>query len=141
MLNLLTISFIIFSALVSYSDIKTRAVPRIAFIMAFLFFIVIKFFFDALGQILQSITGFLAGLLIFILTYFLSKKKLGLADVWYSALIGLVLGLMSWYAAIGIACIVGIIFILISGQHTIPLIPFMATGSILVLFLKEFLKI
>jgi prepilin signal peptidase PulO-like enzyme (type II secretory pathway) len=65
------------------------------------------------------------------LAYFLSGKKLGLADVWYSALIGFVHGLWRWYFAIGIACIIGVVFILISRRRKIPFIPFMAIGSIL----------
>ena len=138
MVDLLIISFIIFSAAISLFDIKTGAVPRITFVLALPFFIVIKFFPGAPGQFYQSTLGFLAGLIIFIFAYFFSRKKLGLADVWYSALMGLVLGLMSWYAAIGIACIIGIIFILISGQRKIPFIPFMALGSILTLIFKNF---
>ena len=75
------------------------------------------------------------GLFIFLIVFLFSKKKLGLADVWYSGIIGFVLGPWNWYIAISIACGLGIVYILIlrklSGNwHAIPFIPFMAVGGV-----------
>ena len=134
-MDLLKILFITFSALISLIDIKRGAIPRLIFIFALPFFIIIIIMKNELYLFQDSIIGFLAGLIIFILAYLFSKKKLGLADVWFSALIGLVLGFRHWYAAMGIACIIGIIFMLISKKCKIPFIPFMAIGSILILMI------
>ena len=126
------VSFIAFSAIISFSDIKTGAVMRFAFVLAFPFFIMLKIIYKPV-HFQNSLIGLLAGLIIFSLVYLLSRKRLGLADVWYSALIGLLFGFWQWYTAIGIACITGIFFILIFKHRKIPFIPFMAIGSILVL--------
>ena len=109
-IDLLELSFLAFSVFISFLDIKNRAVPRIMFVLALLFFIIVKIN-QTSGQLLISITGFLVGLIIFLLAWFLSKKRLGLADICYSSIIGLVLGINSWYTAIGIACITGLLFI------------------------------
>ena len=131
--DLLKLSFITFSVLFSLFDIITGGVPRITFILALPFLIMLKIINNGLTNFHESIIAFLAGLIIFLISYFLSMKRLGLADVWYSALIGLVMGLRYWYAVIGIACITGCIFIMMSKQRKIPFIPFMAMSSIIIL--------
>ena len=118
--------------IISAADIKIGAIPRIAFIIAFPFFIAIRVLLQEQYQLWEAISGGLAGLLVFLLAYLVSGKKLGLADVWYSALIGLVLGPWWWYTAMGLACITGVIFILVTKQRQIPFIPFMALGSMAV---------
>jgi len=127
---LLKLLFAIFSAVIALSDIKTGEVPRIAFAAAFPFFFILKFLLNEHIPVWEPIAGGLAGLLVFLCAYFISGRKLGLADVWYSALIGLVFGPWLWYAAIGGACIAGLIYILISRQRRIPFIPLMALGSV-----------
>jgi prepilin signal peptidase PulO-like enzyme (type II secretory pathway) len=124
--------FFLFSAAVAFMDIKTGAVPRIAFVLAFPLFFILKLVSDA--PLWPSIAGALAGLSVFLLAFFISKKKLGLADVWYSSLIGLALGLWHWYIAVSFACLLGIAYILLlkkpfSFKPSIPFIPFMAAGA------------
>ena len=121
--------FVLFSALIAAADIKAGKVPRIAFAFAFPFFFVIKVLMDEKNPVWEPLMGCLAGFSIFLLVFFISGKKLGLADVWYSALIGLVLGPLWWYAAMCCACVTGIIYLLISKQRKFPFIPFMALGS------------
>jgi len=122
--------FALFSGAIAYADIKTGRVPRIAFIVAFPFFFILKLLLHEHIPAWESIAGGLAGLLIFLSAYYISGRKLGLADIWYSALIGLVLGPWWWYAAIGGACTAGIIYFLISRRRQIPFIPLMALGSV-----------
>ena len=117
---------------IAATDIKTGKVPRAAFIFAFPFFFILKLLLKEQLPAWEPIAGAIIGLSIFLLAFFISGRKLGLADVWYSALIGLILGPLWWYAAIGSACIAGIIYILISNQIKIPFIPLMAFGSIIV---------
>ena len=124
--------FSLFSVIIAAADIKTGKVPRIAFIIAFPVFFLLRVLSNEQLPYWEPIAGSLAGLTVFLLAYFITGKKLGLADVWYSALIGLVLGPWWWYAAIGGACIAGIIYILVSKQRRIPFIPLMALGSIIV---------
>jgi len=66
-----------------------------------------------------------------------SKKKLGLADAWYSGIIGFVLGPLWWHAAVSVACVLGILYILFSKKPKIPFIPLMAIGGIAVNIIKE----
>ena len=124
------ILFSIFSFAIAVSDLKTGAVPRIAFVFAFPVFFVLCLLSDSSHSAVVMLAGTLFGLLVFLLAFVISGKRLGLADVWYSALIGLVLGPWWWHAAMFFACIAGIIYILISGRHKIPFIPLMALGSI-----------
>jgi prepilin signal peptidase PulO-like enzyme (type II secretory pathway) len=136
---LLKIFFILFSITVAIMDIKKGGVPRLAFIIAFLALFTLRAVPNTILWL--SIVGALMGLSIFLLAFFLSKKKLGLADVWYSCIIGFVLGPLHWYMAISIACILGVLYIFIlkkrSGQWpAIPFIPFMAIGGVAISIIK-----
>ena len=130
------ILFTLFSAFISGLDIKNGSVPRIAFAIAFPSFLIIKILFNEGFSFNNSITGLITGILIFLLAYMTTGKKLGLADVWYSALIGMVLGVRLWYMAISFACLTGIIFMLIKKKRQIPFIPCMAMGSIAMNFIR-----
>jgi len=75
-------------------------------------------------------------LFVFLLAFFVSNKKLGLADIWYSALAGMALGPLCWYAAISIACVLGIGYMFVSKRRQIPFIPFMTLGSIIAIIIR-----
>ena len=130
--------FAIFSALISAVDIKTGMIPRVLFIAAFPLFAALKMLLTEDSPPLVAIGGALPGLVVFLLARYFSGGRLGLADVWYSALIGLVLGPVRWYAAIGLACVLGALYILVSKQQRIPFTPMMALGSITVGFIQGF---
>jgi len=125
-----TILFSIFSFAIAASDVKTGAVPRIAFIFAFPVFFVLCLLSENSHSVVIMLAGALLGLSVFLLAFIISGKRLGLADVWYSAIIGLVLGPWLWYVAMFCACIAGIVYILVSGRRRIPFIPLMALGSV-----------
>jgi len=129
---LLKLLFIIFSCFIAVFDIKTGGVPRIYFIIAFPVFFILMVFSNL--PLVEAVVGLFAGLFAYLLAYFISGKKLGLADVWYSALSGLVLGSPRWGMAIIIGCAAGIIFILVFKQRKIPFIPCMALGAIIMCF-------
>ena len=126
--------FAIFSIMIAAADIRAGEVPRTAFYIAFPGFLAAamtgKYFSP-----LESAAGLLAGLLVFLAAFFISGRKLGLADVWYSALIGMVLGPRRWWAAVGLACVGGLICLLVSGRRRIPFIPLLAFGSIVMIFI------
>lgn len=131
---LITVSFVIFSFVIALGDIKTQSVPRAAFVIAIPVFLALKLLPRSQYTLFDSLAGLLAGLLAFLLAFFVSGGKLGLADVWYSALAGLVLGPGNWYAAMGFACAAGMVFLLVSGRRSIAFIPFMALGSVIMIF-------
>ena len=122
--------FAIFSLFIARADMKTGTVPRIAFVFALPFFFVWKTLFLGREHLWGSALGMLTGLIVFMLVFILLKSKLGLADVWHSALIGMVHGFWWWYIAIGAACFMGMLYIIASKKRRIPFIPFMAAGSI-----------
>ena len=130
--------FAIFSVLVSAADIKTGMVPRAAFAAAFPLFLALKTLLAINKSPIEGIGGAVLGLFVFLLARYLSGGKLGLADVWYSALIGLVLGPLWWHAAIGLACVLGALYILVSKRQQIPFTPLMAIGSITAGFVQGF---
>ena len=121
--------FAVFSIIIAAADIKTGKVPRLAFVIALPLFLVLALLQNETRLPMMVLAGALLGLLVFLIAFFVSGKKLGLADVWYSTLIGLVLGPWWWYAAMGCACVCGIVYILLSKRRKIPFIPLMAFGS------------
>jgi len=134
--NLIKTIFVIFSFAIAILDVKTGAVPRVAFIIAFPVFFTLNMLKVERYPLLLIIAGTLLGLFIFFLVFFISKKRLGLADIWYSGLIGLVLGPLWWYPAIGIACIAGVACVFMFKRRRIPFIPCMAVGSVAMFILK-----
>ena len=132
--------FAVFSIITSAADIKTGKVPRLAFIIALPLFFLLALVQNELRFPQGALAGALLGLLVFLLVFFVSGKRLGLADVWYSALIGLVLGPWWWYAAMGCACACGIVYILVSKRRQIPFIPLMAFGSFAIITIEAFMK-
>ena len=136
--TLLKILFVVFSMIIAREDIKTGAVPRIMFIIAFPFFVILKTLLYEKNMLPESIAGGFIGFIVFFLSYFLSNRSLGLADVWYSMLIGLIMGPWRWYAAIGISCVAGAICILAGKKRQIPFIPYLAFGSIAIIFIGGF---
>jgi len=128
--SIIIVVFVIFSFVISLLDIKTGVMPRIIFIVAFFLFFTLNILRVEHYPLIVSIAGALLGLFVFSTAFFISKKMLGLADIWYSGLIGLVLGPLLWYTAIGIACLTGITYVLIFKKRRIPFIPFMAAGSV-----------
>jgi prepilin signal peptidase PulO-like enzyme (type II secretory pathway) len=132
------IFFSIFSFAIAMSDVKTGMVPRIAFTFALPVFFALCLLSEDSHSPVIMLAGALLGLIVFLLAFIISGKKLGLADVWYAALAGLVLGPWWWYAAIFCACIAGIIYILVSGHRKIPFIPLMAFGNAAAIFFQNF---
>ena len=128
--------FTSFSIAIAVSDIKTGMVPRIFFIIALPIFLIIIIMRSDQYPFWVSMAGAFLGLLIFTIAFFISGRRLGLADIWYSGLIGLLLGPLWWYPATGIACLAGIIWIAVSKKQRIPFIPCMALGGAVIIFLQ-----
>ena len=79
----------------------------------------------------ENFGGAALGILLFSLAYYISKKRLGLADIWFSGFIGAFLGIVKWYAAVSIACILALLFFICgrNKQKTLPFIPFLSIGA------------
>ena len=122
--------FSLFSVFISAMDIKNGEIPRVAFAIAFPFFFTFNLLISNQNWLRESMFGLVLGLITFLLAFIISKGKLGLADVWYSALIGMVSGLWRWYVTIALSCFAGILFIVATKKRKIPFIPFMALGNI-----------
>jgi leader peptidase (prepilin peptidase)/N-methyltransferase len=132
---LFKVVFVAFSLALAIADIKTGEVPRAAFIAAFPFFFSLRVLEEGFPPV-DSIVGLALGFFIFLLIFFISEGKLGLADVWYSALMGLALGPYGWYVASGFASVCGMAFLFLSRRRVIPFIPFMALGSAVMGFVR-----
>jgi hypothetical protein len=124
-----TLVFAVFSLAIAGADIKTGAVPRVAFIAAFPVFCTLR---ALRGDLSGALAGAAIGLGVFALARLITGGRLGLADVWYAGLIGVVAGPLWWYPAILVACVGGIVWILITRQRSIPFIPCMALGGLAV---------
>jgi prepilin signal peptidase PulO-like enzyme (type II secretory pathway) len=131
-----TFIFCLFSVIIAVIDIKTGSVPRVAFLCAFVLFFAFNLFLDR-EFLFLSLAGVFVGIGLFLPAFFVSGKKLGLADVWYSGLIGMVLGPLWWYPAIFAACVAGFGFIAVTKRRSVPFIPCMAFGGVVMLALKR----
>jgi prepilin signal peptidase PulO-like enzyme (type II secretory pathway) len=128
--------FIFFSIAISIADIKTGEVPRAAFLAAFGCLLALRTLAGGSRPPWGALAGLSLGIAVFALALAVSGGGLGWADVWYSGLIGLVLGPAGWYPAIAIACAAALLFMIVTRRRRIPFIPFMAAGSVSACFLR-----
>lgn len=119
--------FILTCIYFSYQDIVYGEIKRIYLYAAIAVVLCVK----APAAVWESFGGAALGILLFLLAYYISKKRLGLADVWFSGFIGAFLGIIKWYAAVSIACILALLFFICSRnkQKTLPFIPFLSIGA------------
>jgi prepilin signal peptidase PulO-like enzyme (type II secretory pathway) len=126
---------------VSIADIKTGAVPRVAFLVAFGCFGALRVLTaESCRPLWESMAGLPLGIAVFVLALVVSGGRLGWADVWYSGLIGMVRGPVWWYPSMGIACAAAILFIGITRKRCIPFIPFMAAGNVTTCFMHGWIQ-
>ena len=87
-------------------------------------------------KMISAVGGMLVGLILFLLAYVLSRKSIGLGDVKLAAVLGWYLGLsLIWWDLVGIYSVVQLARKKLSMKDSIPLVPFLATGTILILLL------
>ena len=119
--------FVSLCAYFSYQDIVYGEIKRLYLYTAIIIALCIK------GPVTawESFGGAVLGILLFLLAYYISKKQLGLADIWFSGFTGAFLGIVKWYAAISIGCIVALIFFMCNKNKgkALPFIPFLSVGA------------
>ncbi len=93
-------------------------------------------------KMISAVGGMLVGLILFLLAYVLSRKSIGLGDVKLAAVLGWYLGLsLIWWDLVAGLLLAGIYSVVqlarkkLSMKDSIPLVPFLATGTILILLL------
>ncbi|MBV5330338.1 MAG: prepilin peptidase [Chlorobium sp.] len=136
--SIISILFIIYSVVLSFLDLRRGVIPRPLQMWGALLFLFLQFFLDRGTFFHSALAGAVLGLLIFTLVALIARKKLGIADVWYAAGIGIVLGPFRWYGAVFCACGLALATFFITRQKRLPFIPFMAAGAIPWLFFPEF---
>ena len=84
----------------------------------------------------------MVGLILFLIAYFLSRKSIGLGDVKLAAVLGWYLGLaLIWWDLVvglflaGLYSVVQLVRKKLNLKDSIPLVPFLAAGTILVVLL------
>jgi hypothetical protein len=122
-------AFFLFSVFVSFKDIRTGVVSRMFMWISATVLFLLKYV--AFGNSIQvlSVVGCILGLAVFFLAYICSGKKLGLADVWYAGIMGIILGPFWFYPAVICSCIFALVCMLITHKSSLPFIPFMAAGT------------
>lgn len=141
---------IIFGYIAAVYDLKTKRIPNaLVLAMLGLWFVTIitKLFFDS-GQAFvlmkDSGLGFLIGGGLFLLVYYVSRRGLGGGDVKFMAAAGLYLGLPGILSAM----LLGTLFAALSGlfliiikkigrKDSIPLVPFLYLGALVVCFAAQ----
>jgi len=144
--------FSVFSIWFSVLDIKTGEIPRIQSIVMLATLCIARIGmifntgFSVSGiheTLITPFTGAAFALFIFTGVFLACRGKMGLADVWFATAMGIVLGLRYFILAVLIACILGILWFGLmqilskvrghAKNSSLPLIPFLATGSLLLI--------
>ena len=93
-------------------------------------------------KMISAVGGMLVGLILFLLAYVLSRKSIGLGDVKLAAVLGWYLGLsLIWWDLVAGLLLAGIYSVVqlarkkLSMKDSIPMVPFLAAGTILILLL------
>lgn len=139
---------VVFLVLIGAIDLEKRIIPN-KFLLVLVGIRAILLAGDILlypsywGELLISaFGGMLAGFLVFLLAYFISRKSIGLGDVKLIAVIGFYVGMsLIWSAMVAGLLLAGIYSCIqlvrkkISMKDYIPLAPFLAAGTILIMLL------
>lgn len=152
---IIAIVFLVFSIIMSIEDLRTKTVSRklsVSLMILMLFLPLINLLRYGLSvpacrdYFLKPWIGFVFAFIIFFLVRQISKKKLGLADVFFSASIGALLGSRLYILAMLSACIFALMFyfgmFLTMGTRvkkiSLPFIPFMTLSALVSYALKIF---
>lgn len=129
--NVCILVFLGLSIKLSVLDVMEGKIPRYFFVVYQIFYFIYLTLFN-FNKILPSfLCGFYAFCLFFIIR-FMSKNKLGLADVWYAIISAETFTFFLWHIAMLSACFFAGIYIILSKKQKIPFIPFMSLGCSLV---------
>lgn len=150
--------FIIFSIMMSVCDLRTKTVPRwmsFSLLGLMIFLPLLNLIFTGVSvpavrdYILRPIVAGCFGLLLFWLVRLICRKKLGLADVWFSGSMGFLLCLNWYIVAAGLSCVLFFLYYLglsfsfskqkgksVFDSLKLPFIPFLTAGSIIILIIK-----
>ena len=105
--------FTAFSIFMSVQDIKTQKVSRWCSVALLVAAVVARLVFWRGEERVGYVASAAIGLVVFWAVRLITKKKLGLADVFYSGSAGALLGFDMWLAACAIACVAaaGVIYL------------------------------
>ncbi len=130
--------FCLISVFLVKKDIKSFILPDLYVFLLLLGLVLFDCIYNK-AFIANGLIGFFSAGIFFLLTYYLSKHKIGFGDVKYSAVIGYLLGVPNWIFAIIISCLSAIIFFYFGNRiykwnisKRIPFGPFLAAGSIII---------
>ena len=137
--------FIGFSLPLIIQDLKSYSITPIFIYCGFFLLSLIKFFFLK-ENVLNAFYGALFELSLYVLIWVVSKKKLGVGDIKYSAFCGLFIGdfwaiilanLFTSFLGISVYIFL-VIFRKKREKIKIPFVPFMFLGSLVVSFFSYF---
>ena len=121
--------FILFSLILSFYDIKKLHVPLFVLIISTVSSFVFNLFLSCSLRNEFIISSFFLCIQ-FVSVYFISRKKLGLADVIYAFNCGLYLSFVQIYIALAISICSAFVFLLLKRKNKfLPFIPFMFAGT------------
>jgi leader peptidase (prepilin peptidase) / N-methyltransferase len=129
--------FLLFAVPISIFDIHEFRIPDVLTKSGIALFLLLRFLVPG-GSILTAAVECAAGFTAFWLIHRFTKGRMGLGDAKYSALIAAAVGMASWFLALFIASVAGILFALAlmsmrkaDRQTRIPFAPFLSLGAAL----------
>ena len=103
--------FAAFSIFMSFQDIKTQKVSRWCSVALLVAAVVARLIFFEGEERVGYVASACIAIVVFWAVRLITKKKLGLADVFYSGSSGALLGFNYWLASCAIACVAaGVVF-------------------------------
>ena len=101
---IICVVFAVFSVFMTVQDIKTQKVSRWCSVTLLVVAVVARLVFCVGDERVGFVASAAIGLLVFEAVRLIVKKRLGLADVFYSGSSGALLGFDMWLASCAIAC-------------------------------------
>ncbi len=100
--------FFVMSIVMAIQDIKTQKVSRVFSIILLSAMVAARIIFTEGNEKVGFIASAVIGLVLYEAVRLITKKKLGLADVFYSGSAGALLGFDMWLASCAIACVAAV---------------------------------
>lgn len=146
------ILYLIFAIPCSIFDIRTRYVPRILTLGAFIPYTIFLFVFSINPHtFISPLSGLAGSLVLYFLARLVTDGKLGVADIIFGSFSGYFTGFPYCFFAVGLSSVIALLVYVFSvifkkkdseyvtrtafGTFSIPYVPFIAAGALLTKFL------
>jgi prepilin signal peptidase PulO-like enzyme (type II secretory pathway) len=134
--------FLLFAVPISLFDIREFRIPDLLSLGGIALFLLLSIILPG-GNPMEAAVACAVGFAAFWLIHRLTKGRMGLGDAKLSALVAAAVGLRSWFLALFLASVAGILFVVaLMGMRRadrgtrIPFAPFLSLGAVASMFVR-----